>query len=64
MSYKLVVSKEAHQDIDEIVTYIAHELKNAQAAISFIGDIESSYRHILENPLMYSLCSDERLHEV
>ena len=62
MTYKLIVSREAHRDIDEIVTYIAHELKNAQAAVNFLGDVENSYCHILKNPFMYSLCKDERLY--
>jgi plasmid stabilization system protein ParE len=28
MAYKLIVSKEAHRDIDEIVTYISQQLQN------------------------------------
>ena len=63
MAYKLIVSKDADRDIDEIVSYIAHELKNTQAAISFLADVEQSYWHVTENPLMYSLCNDERLQE-
>jgi addiction module RelE/StbE family toxin len=61
MVYKLVVSKDAHRDIDEITSYIALELKNAQAAIAFLDDVEKSYRNVAENPFMYSLCNDERL---
>lgn len=36
MAYKLVVSKEAHKDIDDIVHYIAVELANPTAAASFL----------------------------
>ena len=61
MAYKLTVSKEAHNDIDEITGYIVRELSNTQAAISFLYDIESSYRYIVKNPYMYGLCADERL---
>lgn len=61
MVYKLIVSKEAHHDIDEIVGYMISELMNAQAAKSFIDDLEKSYHSVVGNPLMYSLCSDKRL---
>ena len=61
MAYKLIVSKEAHRDIDEISGYIACELKNPKAAISFLDDVEESYRFIEDNPFMYSLCDDRWL---
>jgi len=61
MAYKLLVSKEALQDIDEIAVYIAHVLKNAQAAKGFLDDVERSYRTVTDNPLIYSLCADRRL---
>ena len=63
MSYKLVVSKEAHGDINEIVTYIAQELKNTKAAAGFLDDVENSYRHIVDNPYIYALCEDAHLHD-
>ena len=63
MGYKLLVSKEAHRDIDEITAYIAKELKNKQAAVRFLEDLENSYRNLAENPLLYALCSNERLSE-
>lgn len=61
MAYKLVISREAHRDIDEIATYIVHQLNNVQAAKGFLDDVERSYRGVVDNPLMYSLCGDERL---
>jgi len=61
MAYKLVVSKEAHKDIDDIVQYIAVELVNPTAAASFLDDIEKSYFAVINNPRMYSLCQDARL---
>jgi toxin ParE1/3/4 len=61
MVYKLIVSKEAHIDIDNIVTYIAVELANSSAAIDFLDDVERSYRAITNNPRMYSLCDDSIL---
>ena len=63
MTYKLIVSMEAHKDADEITDYIARELDNIQAAMSFLDDVENSYRFIGENPYMYGLCANERLKE-
>ena len=61
MAYKLIVSKEAHRDIDEIANYIAYELKNTEAAINFFNDVEDGYRFVEDNPFMYSLCGDKWL---
>lgn len=61
MAYRLLVSEDAHADIDEIVRYIAHEIKNVQAATGFLDDIERSYRSVVENPMMYGLCNNKRL---
>ena len=61
MAYKLIVSKEAHKDIDDIVHYIAVELVNPTAAASFLDDVEKSYYSVVNNPRMFSLCQDARL---
>jgi toxin ParE1/3/4 len=61
MIYKLVVSKEADEDIEDIVLYIVSELNNPSAASAFLDDVEKSYNNIVEKPAMYSLCNDYRL---
>lgn len=61
MNYKLIVSKDAHRDVDEIAGYIAHELKSPQAASGFLDDVEKSYRSLAENPRLFALCGDARL---
>ena len=61
MAYKLVVSREAHKDIDEIVHYIAVELSNPTAAASFLDNVEKCYQSIINNPLLYCLCNDSKL---
>ena len=63
MGYKLIVSKEAHTDVDDVVTHIAQELNNVQAAARFLDNLETSYRRIADNPFMYALCEDARLQE-
>ena len=52
MAYKLIVSIEAHRDIDEITGYIAREVNNPQAAISFLDNVENSCRLVVEKPFM------------
>ena len=61
MTYKLVVSKDAHRDIMDIAGYITHELKSPKAADSFLNDVEKSYNRVADNPRLFSLCSDDRL---
>ncbi len=61
MVYKLITSKEACKDIDDIVHYIAIELVNPAAAAGFLKDVEKSYHTVINNPRMYSLCQDARL---
>ena len=61
MIYKLIVSKEADEDIADIVFYIVSELNNPGAASAFLDDVEKSYHNIVEKPAMYSLCNDYRL---
>ena len=61
MIYKLLVSKEADEDIEDIVLYIVSELHNPSAASAFLDDVEKSYHNMVENPAMYSLCNDYRL---
>ena len=61
MAYKLIVSKDAHFDIDSIINYMIEKLHNMPAAIGFLNDVEKSYRNIVENPYMYSPCNDDKL---
>ena len=63
MVYKLIVSKDAHNDANDIAAYITYELSNAQAASRFLDNVEASYRQITDNPFMYALCADTRLRE-
>ena len=61
MVYNIVVSKEAHKDMDDIVHYIAIELVNPAAAAGFLEDVEKNYHTVINNPSMYSLCQDAKL---
>jgi addiction module RelE/StbE family toxin len=61
MAYKLLVSNDAHRDIDEIVNYIVHNLHSPKAARDLIQGIESGYLQLCDNPYLYGYCSDEYL---
>ena len=50
MAYKLIVSKEAHNDVDDIVHYIAIELCNPTAAPGFLDGVEKSCHAVTDNP--------------
>jgi toxin ParE1/3/4 len=51
--YKLVVTELAHEDLDNIVSYIAVQLKSPRAATNFLADVERFYKFLISNPLMY-----------
>jgi toxin ParE1/3/4 len=59
--YKLVVTELAHEDLDNIVSYIAVQLKSPRAATNFLADVERCYKFLISNPLMYEQCNDPRL---
>lgn len=59
--YKLVVSELAHQDLDNIVSYIAVQLAHPIAATNFLNEVEKCYGYLKSNPLMYERCHDTRL---
>ena len=59
--YRLVVTELAHQDLDNIVSYIAVQLANPSAAGNFLDEVDACYNFLMSNPLMYEKCRDPRL---
>jgi plasmid stabilization system protein ParE len=59
--YKLLVSELAHQDLDNIVSYIAVQLANPKAAGDFLDEVTTCYGFLKNNPMMYEKCQDKRL---
>ncbi|WP_027365898.1 type II toxin-antitoxin system RelE/ParE family toxin [Desulfotruncus alcoholivorax] len=59
--YKLIVTELAHQDLDNIVLYIAVQLANPTAASNFLDEVEKCYAYLKSNPMMYPKCNDSRL---
>jgi plasmid stabilization system protein ParE len=48
--YRLVVSELAHEDLDNIVSYIAIHLANPVAALNFLNEVEKCYGFLKSNP--------------
>ena len=61
MVYSLKITELANQELAEIVQYIAAELSNPDAASRLLDDVDRCYSNLLENPLMYEACRDDRL---
>ena len=59
--YRLVVTELAHQDLDSIVSYIAVQLSSPKAASDFLDEVDACYRHLEDNPKIYSKCQDKHL---
>ena len=55
MEYKLEITDRAHDDLDEILTYISETLCAPMAAASLIKSLEDCYDLLKSNPLIYPL---------
>ena len=53
MSYKIIVTDSAENDIASIINYIVNELCNNSAALSLISSIEEKYEYLSKNPYAY-----------
>ena len=56
MGYRIKVTEHAHNDLDQIVSYIVEELGNPPAALSLLATVENVYEKLAETPNMYALC--------
>ena len=63
MKYKLLITKDAHNDIEEIVNYISNVLHNPVAAGKLLMEIEEVYKILSDNPESFEYCRDKRLRD-
>ena len=56
MGYSIKVTEHAHNDLDQIVSYIVGELGNPSAALTLLTAVERVYEKLAETPNMYGLC--------
>lgn len=59
--YRLIISELAHNDLDNIISYVAVQLVNPNAAANFLDELEKCYSYLKTNPFIYERCSDVRL---
>ena len=59
--FKLVISRLAQKDLEDIVEYISVQLANPTAASNFLDETEKCYEHLKLNPLIYAKSTDRRL---
>lgn len=57
MAYKLVITRHAEEELDEILGYIALELCNPEAAARLADEIERRYDLLGKSPHIYAECS-------
>jgi plasmid stabilization system protein ParE len=58
MKYKLTITERAEELLDHILYYIINQLKNPQAAVNLIAEIELVYGNLENNPKMYAYSDD------
>ena len=61
MGYKIRVTPLGAKDLEEIVTYMTQELDNADAAASFLDEVDACYARMEEMPFLFEECHDPRL---
>ena len=64
MTYKLIFSKEAANDIDELFQYISVSLFSPIAAKNLMREIDNAISLLKTQPFMCPVCSDEVLKEM
>lgn len=63
MTYKIIMTKSADYDLEQILDYITVKLCNPTAAANFANKMESCLDLLSEQPKMYTLSSQEYLNK-
>lgn len=58
MIYNLTKTERAEELLDQILYYIINRLKNPQAAVNLMDEIEQVYDNLEYNPKMYAYTED------
>lgn len=61
MGYKIENTPLAEQDLDGILSYIAENLGDKTAAVSFLDEVDACYINLERMPFMYEQCRDPQL---
>lgn len=61
MTYKLIVTEHADELLDNILHYLIYQLKNKQAAVHLLDEIQNIYDRLEKNPLQFPFSKDTYL---
>ena len=61
MGYRLIITDRAEELLDGLMNYLLYKLKNQQAAIHLLDNIERIYDRLEENPFQFPLSMDTYL---
>ena len=61
MAYNLIVTERADELIERLTAYLVINLKNPDAASSFLDELEEIYNRLEENPYQFAESRDEYL---
>ena len=61
MAYKLIVTEHADELLDNILRHLIYQLKNEQAVIHLLDEIQNVYDRLEENPLQFPFSRDTYL---
>ncbi|MCI9403118.1 MAG: type II toxin-antitoxin system RelE/ParE family toxin [Oscillospiraceae bacterium] len=64
MAYKLIVTEDAHKDLDDALDYIVNRLSNPTAAAHMLSQVEECYLQLRTFPFLYEACHDSRLRDM
>lgn len=63
MACELIVTDDAHEDVDQVLGYITGALYNPAAASSLLAQIEACFDQLREFPLSFEECRTPRLRD-
>ena len=61
MAYKLIITEHADELLDAALQYLIYQLKNEQAAVHLLDEVEKIYDRLEENPMQFPLSRDTYL---
>lgn len=64
MDYKVVVTKDAEEDLERFIQYLIFEKKNLQAAENVLNDYDSTIESLRHVAGSLKLCDNPRLHQL
>ena len=64
MDYKIVLMRDAEEDLDRFITYLLFEKKSEQAARNLLNDFEATKTSLSNVAKSLKLCDNPRLREL